>query len=166
VTGSYSTEFGLPHNLRLRALFTGAANFTMFSVHEIVTYQNGVRPDASALIAELWDPATSTDRRAELAEEYAHKSNLVWGNWVEEADYIRFQELSLGYRVPDSFTGRLGLTNLNLNLAATNLWLWTVYTGTAEPGTSAPSAGAILINNHRAHLPSTRGITLSVSGGW
>lgn len=165
-TGTASSEFGLPGNVRLRALFSGAAGFSMFSQHDVITYQNGVRPDASRLIAELDDPSTSTERRKELAGEYARKANTVWGNWIEDGDYIRFQELSVSYRLPQTFASRLGLTNLSVSLAGQNLGLWSKYSGVGDPGLASQSTRSILVTDHRMHLPAARALSLSFQGGW
>src|SRR5690606_8656303 len=48
---------------------------------------------------------------------------------VEDGSYLRLKTLSLGYQVPENAAKKLGVKNINLNLAVQNLITWTNYSG-------------------------------------
>lgn len=50
-------------------------------------------------------------------------------NTVEEADFIRWRELSLTYSLPRSFSEQLGVSYVDFSASARNLMLWTKYSG-------------------------------------
>jgi hypothetical protein len=156
----------LPHNLTLGARVNAAAGFSMHSQGDVIIYQNGIHPKAAELAAELDDPNTSVERREEIARFQAGKVNTIWGNWIHDGDFIRFQEVSLRYRVPSSFATRFGLDNLAVNLTMENLGLWTKWPGVADPGTASQRNTPVLITDQRMSLPLPRTLTINFQGGW
>lgn len=80
----------------------------------------------------LANPASTPEQRLEAAQEWTKFVSLSpWSglNAIEEADYIRWRELSLSYTVPGGVVERMGLDRLTLSAAARNLNLWTKYSG-------------------------------------
>lgn len=169
-TGTFLTEVRLPGNLQVRALFTAATGFTLYNESSQIWYQSGTRPDASQLEFELAQPETTTERRIEIAEEYARKHPNIFGNWVFDADYLRFQELSLSYQVPPSFSDVFGADNLSLKLAAANLALWDKCDCVADPGNagdrSLNNGQTVVISTERFNAPSPRRLMFSVRAVW
>ena len=69
-------------------------------------------------------------------------------NMIESADFLRWREVSLTWRVPREFVQSFGGRNLSLTLAGRNLALWTQYSG-VDPELNAigRSGGNALENN-------------------
>jgi hypothetical protein len=160
---------GLREGVRLRALFSGAMGFSVTGDNMLNWYQSMTHPEQARRIAELDDPNTSTERRREIADWWARHDPNVFGNWVTDGDYLQFQELSLMYRVPQSFAGRFGFSNLFVSLAGQNLRLWTNSFYIGDPGqslTSVSQNAAVVQTYQRHNLPSPRKFTVSFRGGW
>ena len=171
-TASLNSDFRLPGGFNLRALFTGIQGGTNMSEIGLLMYQSGTREDVSQLGFELGDPSTTTERRREIAAIHASKHPNIRGNWVFQNDYIRFQELSLGYEVPESFaTNRLHFSNLTLNLTAHNLKLWTRFDEFAfhDPATPRPNRvpeSIVSLNNNWSSVPAARRLSLTFRGNF
>jgi len=63
-------------------------------------------------------------------------------NEIEKADFIRWQNLTLSYNLPQSLVGQLGVNNASLTVSGNNLALWTKYGGVDPLATGEGSVGA------------------------
>ena len=90
-------------------------------------------------------PQNSGEVRLEALREWLYENlalNPFSGlNHIKEADFLRWREISLTYRAPNSFVQNLGLRNLSLSIAARNLNIWTKYDG-VDPELNAIGRGA------------------------
>ncbi len=79
-----------------------------------------------------WTPG-STDAKYALpifGDNYSNGSSLPITDWVEDGDYIRCKNISLGYKFDSSnFLDRIGVSSLRLYAQAQNLFVITKYTG-------------------------------------
>jgi TonB-linked SusC/RagA family outer membrane protein len=57
---------------------------------------------------------------------------------VEKGDFLRLQNISLGYRVPASILGKTGINSVRLYTQVSNAFLWTKYSG-LDPESSSNS---------------------------
>jgi hypothetical protein len=147
VTGSFAATLAA-RGVQLRATFSAAAGFMMSNETEVVRESIFVTKRAAEFQRLLGDPATPTAERQRIADEYGRKHPLVISHFMEEGDFIRFQELSLAYDLPDGVLSRLGGVNsLQVTLAARNLKLWTKYSGVQDPLTTAAFGERVLIGN-------------------
>lgn len=72
-------------------------------------------------------------------------TNTVFSDYyVEDASYIRIQNVQLGYTIPKDFFGKTGLDRVRIYVAANNLYTFTKYKG-FDPGANSgdPIAGGI-----------------------
>ncbi|MNY52360.1 TonB dependent receptor [compost metagenome] len=54
----------------------------------------------------------------------------VFSDWaVEDGSFLRLNTLSLGYTTPNDLTSALGVSKLRFYLTASNVFVWTKYTG-------------------------------------
>lgn len=56
-------------------------------------------------------------------------NNAVSSRWVENASYLRIQNVTLGYRLPSTILNRIKLQQVRVYLTAQNLYTWADYTG-------------------------------------
>lgn len=56
-------------------------------------------------------------------------NNAVSSRWVEDASYLRIQNITLGYRLPSHIVSRWTLQQVRIYLSAQNLHTWTQYKG-------------------------------------
>lgn len=68
-------------------------------------------------------------------------------NWVQQADFLRFRELSLTYTIPRDKLTRFGFRKLSFTGSARNLALWTKFDGDPEVNEVGRGAGNSLDQN-------------------
>lgn len=49
--------------------------------------------------------------------------------FIEDGSFLRLQDITLGYSLPDQVSKSIGLSRLRVFFSGYNLWLWTNYTG-------------------------------------
>ena len=92
-------------------------------------------PEAARTVSTLLNPASTAEQRLDAALFWANNlralSPMSGMNMINDADFIRWREASLTYRVPGSVVDRLGLSTAAVTVAGRNLKLWMndAYTG-------------------------------------
>ena len=85
-------------------------------------------PNCVGLEATLRNPASTADARLDSALRWAKECEglapLDGLNSINPADFLRWRELTLTYRVPTSIVDRFGLASAQLSFGARNLSLW------------------------------------------
>jgi outer membrane receptor protein involved in Fe transport len=83
----------------------------------------------------LLNPATQGDVDARLAAaiKWANELAALFPysglNQIEHADFVRWREVSLTYRLPQGVSGRAGLGDVTVSVTGRNLTVWTRYGG-------------------------------------
>ena len=90
--------------------------------------------------------------------------NVFSSRLVEDASYLRLKNITIGYSVPDSFIKRIGLNNLRVYAAATNVWTWTDYSG-YDPEGNAYGAMTNIVGVDNGNYPQARTYTFGVQIG-
>ena len=80
--------------------------------------------------------------------------------YVENGDYIRVQNISLGYNIPKSYTSKIGIKRAKFTLSANNIFTFTKYKG-LDPGVggAADTGFGIDVGNY----PVTRSFNASIN---
>jgi TonB-dependent SusC/RagA subfamily outer membrane receptor len=120
--------------LTVSALVEGAGGFSMWHEDRMLQCRaSGALCMEQALVEqELDNPATTTERRIELADQSAHQHVRVNSNQVHSADYIRIEQVSLAWRLPGGVLNAIGFNEANsITLQGTvrNLAMWTEWIG-------------------------------------
>lgn len=93
----------------------------------------------------LKNPASSAQERIDAAKGWVNEmvalSPFDGLNEIEQADYIRWQNLSVSYNVPATFVENLGVNNASLTLSGNNIALWSKYGGVDPLATGEGSTG-------------------------
>ncbi len=136
--GSFGLDATILRHFRLGTMFEYQTG--NFHVHNLTdgfrTHNEGIgrnlRGPAEAE-ATLLNPASSAEQRVDAALRYVHNywalSPFDGLNEMEEADFIRWRELSLTYDVPEQYTRMIGGRSLAITASGRNLMLWTKYGG-------------------------------------
>jgi hypothetical protein len=131
--GSFGFNVGFLGNFELNSLFEYKAG--NFSIHDLSgefrRSHPGIgrnTPEARQLEAILLNPASTADQRLEAAITWATAfeglAPLDGINSIKPADFIRWRELSLTYRLPMSLVDRLGVASAAVSFGARNLAMW------------------------------------------
>ncbi|MFY9159220.1 SusC/RagA family TonB-linked outer membrane protein [Aquirufa ecclesiirivi] len=111
---------------------------------------------------QSWTPALGNSALAPIWESASNIStNGAENSWyVEDGDYIRFQNISFGYNIPSKFSSKLGIKRAKLTLSANNLLTFTKYKG-LDPGVggAADTSFGIDVGNY----PVTRSFNAAIN---
>ena len=114
----------------------------------------------SARVLDSWTP-THTNTNQPIFEQQSNFSNNTQSNsfYVEKGDYLRMQNLTLGYTLPPALLSNFKMQRLRLFVQTTNLFTITGYKG-LDPGVggSADTNFGIDVGNY----PVTRGFNAGV----
>lgn len=109
-----------------------------------------------------WTPALGNAAEAPIWESASNLSTSAAENswYVENGDYIRLQNISLGYHIPKNIISKIGVKNAKLTLSANNLLTFTKYKG-LDPGVggAADTSFGIDVGNY----PVTRSFNASIN---
>lgn len=83
-------------------------------------------------------------------------------NGFQEASYIRLQNVSLSYRLPESLLERTPFTGITASVTGNNLWMTSPFIG-FDPEQSAYGAGSNVYGYVGTNIPATRSIYLSLN---
>ena len=89
----------------------------------------------------------------------------ISSRFVEDGSYLRMQELTLGYRLPERAAGRLGFASWRLYLSARNLFTITGYKG-YSPDVNSNSDKNVGLGVDFYSYPQARTFTFGVQAGW
>ncbi len=163
IMGSFGTTLSFPkYNLHLSALLRAEGGFVVTNETDLIRTGSNITPATARMIQDLSDPSTSTERRREIAENYAKIHPLVHSNWVEDGDYLRLQKLAVTWDVPPGVAGWLSIENASVTLAGRNLALFTGYDGLIDPGSSSV-ANPLAANVDYFGSPTARQVELMIS---
>ena len=116
----------------------------MQGVHGINVYNNAARlvnlasnipgeyvkdPNKWATVMDYWRPDNTSAKvpRANVSDPNNNSRISNW--WLEDASYLRFKNVQLGYTLPVSISNSVNMSNFRIYLGAQNLFTFTKYTG-------------------------------------
>ncbi len=129
---SLSTTVTLFNSLRIFGLFDYRGDY--------VAYNNTERFRCRfELCRALVDPSTPLAEQERAVASLYHPSQTVAG-YLEDADFIKFRELSVSYQIPTSISQRFRSDRATVTLTGRNLATWTDYTG-MDPEINSAGSG-------------------------
>ncbi|TDN38357.1 TonB-dependent receptor [Hymenobacter sp. UV11] len=84
--------------------------------------------------------------------------------WLENGNFLRFRQVSLGYNLPKNLATRLGLENLRVYGLIQNLYTFTKYRG-ADPEVNSNRTSNIAYGTDNRSVPQPRSFTLGINFG-
>nr|WP_294779959.1 TonB-dependent receptor [uncultured Flavobacterium sp.] len=76
------------------------------------------------------DPTALAALNANTTMWSPYMRTAIFTDWaVEDASFLRLNTLTLGYTAPEMFTSKLGVSKLRFYLTASNVFVWTNYSG-------------------------------------
>ena len=71
-----------------------------------------------------------------------HQSGIAESRWIEDGSYLRLQNLTLGYTLPNNISRKAGIERLRFYLTASNLFCLTGYSG-LDPEVNTYTSGRV-----------------------
>ena len=118
----------------------------------------------SERVKNSWSP-TNTGATTPIFETASNFSTNTQSNsfYVENGSYLRFQNVSIGYTAPKSFTDKLKISKLHLFASTNNLFTITKYQGLdPQVGGNADTNFGIDVGNY----PMTKGFNVGLNLGF
>lgn len=113
-----------------------------------------------------WQKPGDKAQTPRLSYDGTSGSRDVSSRFVEDASYIRLQEITLGYRLPTLLRRGSGLNEARLFVSGRNLHTWTKYTG-YNPDVNSNGAGSITsLGTDFYAYPLSRTISFGISSSW
>jgi outer membrane receptor protein involved in Fe transport len=168
-TVDMSSTFRVGEAWTLRALFTGAGGFIMSNETEILRGAVRINEFTAVREAILQDPTSTTEERQRVADEFGRRHPDVVSSYMEDGDWLKLNELSISYQVPNGILENFGLRNTTVSLGGRNLVRWTKYSGILDPGTSGggfTGVSEFLQNVDYISAPSPRRYVLTLRTSW
>jgi len=82
--------------------------------------------------------------------------------FIEDGSFVRLQNVTLGYNLPSDFINKINMKSIRLFISATNLYIWTDYTG-FSPDVSLLGSSTTNIGHDYAGYPSSRTIRMGIN---
>ncbi len=92
-------------------------------------------------------------------------NNLGSDRYVESGDFVRLNNIKVGYRFPNSLCNRLHLRTVNLTLSARKIMTFTRYTG-QDPEVGQDASNPFWIGVDNAKTPPPKIVTMSIAIGF
>ncbi|WP_416444334.1 SusC/RagA family TonB-linked outer membrane protein [Leeuwenhoekiella sp. A16] len=111
---------------------------------------------------DYWSP-TNVDASFPRPRRGDDNQNLfVSDRYIEDGSYLRIQNVTLGYNLPDAVLDKLNLTNIKLYGTIQNLYTFTDYSG-YDPEIGAYNGDALQMGVDRGRYPISRTFTLGLN---
>jgi TonB-linked SusC/RagA family outer membrane protein len=128
--------------------------------------EEGLRNIAKEAVGRAWTPEKPTNY-PRLSTRDSNHNGRVSDAWLKNADFLRIQNLQVGYTFAKTFFKRVPIDNLRLYASVENLYTFTNYVGNLEPefGTASTAfAGNVLLNGFdNGHYPLQRTFAFGLS---
>lgn len=156
VYGSLTGTIGYK-SLTLSALFTySLGGKTMDGVYQLLMTTGTSPGNYHADIMQSWTKAPegmdehSPDRIRkdgipQINSTLSSDNNAVSSRWLTSADYLVVKNLTLSYRLPQTWVDHMGLQAVGLNLSCENLWTFTARQGMNPQQSFAGGQGNYLV---------------------
>jgi TonB-dependent starch-binding outer membrane protein SusC len=127
--GNAASTLTLARNLRLYAHLEWKRNFSLYNATAMYRERNNA-------VAENWvrrnEVLTDEERLRRFGPYFTEDGTPVAATsvleaYIEPADFVRLNELSVAYRLPSRY--RLGASSASISLAGRNLAVWSDYSG-------------------------------------
>ncbi|MEP1486815.1 MAG: TonB-dependent receptor [Algibacter sp.] len=89
-------------------------------------------------------------------------NTLFSDRFIEDASFVRLQNVTIGYKFPKELTDKLKVSSLRVYASGTNLHIWTKYTG-YSPDVSLRGSATTNLGHDNASYPAGRVIRMGVN---
>jgi TonB-linked SusC/RagA family outer membrane protein len=141
----YGFNAGLVYkNFDLNLVFSGVAGLKIVNALKFNTEIEATGHNATTAILNRWKQPGDVAALPRAGQSATASGNLRASDWwLENGDYLRLRNITLGYTLPQRFLNNMGthvFTRVRIYLAAQNLLTFTKYTG-YDPEISTQTGG-------------------------
>ncbi|AZI22821.1 TonB-dependent receptor [Chryseobacterium taklimakanense] len=104
---------------------------------------------------DFWSPSNPNATQPRLINSTSHPNIMISDRYVEKGDYVRLQNVTLGYTVSPEFSSQLQISKLRMYVTSQNLLTVTNYTG-YDPEIGAFNQNVLLTGVDNGRYPTPR----------
>ncbi|MEN8155907.1 MAG: TonB-dependent receptor [Bacteroidota bacterium] len=114
----------------LYLFFQGSYGNQVFNATNWYLWHTAEQYNRSKDLLESWDGEGSTDKFPALNTTDLHgNNNRISDRYIEDGSYLRLKNLQIGYTLPGSLTGSVGMKEVRIYVSGQNLLTFTKYSG-------------------------------------
>lgn len=132
-----------------------AVNFQAMGMYGLYMNQ---RADA----ANFWTPTNAGSKIPTPRASWGNNNLVMSDRFLEDASYLRIQNVRLGYSLPVRWAGKVKMTSLKVYFSGQNLHVFTKYTG-LDPEVGSQNQNPTLQNIDYGRYPTPRTITFGIN---
>jgi len=119
-----------------------------------------------SLLRRWQQPGDITDQPRASFDGTSNAIGLISSRYFEDGSYVRLQELTLGYRLPNRVASALRMADSRLFISGRNLHTWTKYSGYSPDVNSNGSSSNTGLATEFYAYPLARTIMVGISGAF
>jgi TonB-dependent starch-binding outer membrane protein SusC len=147
--------------LDLSVVFRGVHGNELVNLTRLALETPGSTGNALASVLDYWSPTNPSNTITGIG---IAPYDAMTSRWVEDGSYLRLQNVTLGFNVPERYRGAFASRTMRVYVTGQNLFTWTDYTG-YDPETSSRGNTDIELGWDDGNYPGTRTVTLGVNLG-
>lgn len=133
---------GAFRNLDFACLLTGVEGMQLFNAVKFDGLFVNPMYNQFSRILDRWTPQNPQTNVPRVSVDDKNGNSRMSDFFVEDGDYLRCKELTVGYHIPESLTKRLHVEKLRFYMTAQNLFTLTRYSG-SDPEIGEPDASEV-----------------------
>ena len=140
--------------ISLSAMFAGRFGATVVNGTKRLMMQRGVSWESVELresgpvifngVLKDGNEESETPTRNNISVNYGTQGSGIFSggdeDWMEKVNYLRLQEIRLGYRLPSAWLKRISVSSANIYVTGNDLFTWTNYSGIDAVGNTMSGA--------------------------
>lgn len=161
---SNTMSFG---NFDLRAALQFSGGNKIFNAMRIFADDGGYNYDNKFVdVLRRWQKPGDVTDEPRASFDGVSGARQISTRFLEDGSYTRLQEITLGFKLPTSFSRTAGLANARVYVSGHNLHTFTGYTGYNPDVNSSGSSSNVGLGSDFYAYPLARTFTFGVSGAW
>lgn len=149
-------------NIDLSVFMQGSYGNDIFNVVDrALTAGNRTYTNQSPSVLDYWSVDNPNASSPRLARNDTPNINIS-DRYIEDGSYLRIQNVTLGYSLPDNLINRLKMSKLRLYGSIQNLWTFTDYSG-YDPEVGVYNQNALLTGVDNGRYPTPRMFTIGLN---
>lgn len=125
----------------------------------------GAWHNQSSRVVDRWSPLNPEGQLPRAEGNDPNQNRRVSDRFIEDGSYLRLQNLTLGYNLPENVTKRIQINNIRAYVSGQNLFTLTNYSG-YDPELGSFNQNPLLSGIDNGRFPISRSITVGLNVGF
>lgn len=113
-------------------------------------------------VANFWTPSNPNSNIPAPRSGFGNNNLVMSDRFLEDASYLRIQNVRIGYNLPQQWAGKVKMTRLKAYISGQNLFVFTKYSG-LDPEIGSLNQNPVLQNIDYGRYPTPRIITFGLN---